>query len=240
MNLEELKNILDKLNFDYKICTDNDVICYGGNYNKALCENTKLNIYSYQKCHYKDVVKEINLLNNKYYVHILFDITEHVKYILDLKKDALTGLNNRREMDKYTSNIDEKCIIALLDIDDFKRVNDTYGHQFGDEVLKNLGEMIRKSIRKDDFAARYGGEEILIIFNSKNSESVKKRIDEINRKFNEKFKDKNITFSAGLALYDGKEKIENSIKNADIALYYIKNHGKNDSMIYVPNLNKNE
>src|SRR5438874_448459 len=85
-------------------------------------------------------------------------------------RDALTGLYNRRMMDRYLREIVDRCrasgldlALLMIDIDDFKPLNDTLGHPAGDELLKNVGLIIRSSIREQDAAFRYGGDEFAIV-----------------------------------------------------------------------------
>lgn len=120
-----------------------------------------------------------------------------------------------------------------------KKVNDYYGHLVGDKVLSLLGEIIRNSIREKDFASRYGVEEFLIIFDTDNIESVKLRIDRINKEFNSNSLNLNLSFSAGISVYDGYKKITDTIKEADAALYYVKKNGKNNSAIYSKEMEEN-
>ena len=95
-----------------------------------------------------------------------------------------------------------------------------------------LGTIIKENIRKNDFAGRYGGEEFLIIFDTNNVEIVKKRIDKINKIFNLKSKNLNLSFSSGISIYDKNKTSSKTIKEIDIALYYVKRNGKNNSVIY--------
>lgn len=86
------------------------------------------------------------------------------------RDDALTGLRNRRALEEEIPQIlglewrgKRDCSVLMIDMDDFKKVNDTYGHQAGDQVLKELAQVIKSSIRSTDFSYRYGGEEFVIV-----------------------------------------------------------------------------
>lgn len=132
-------------------------------------------------------------------------------------KDALTGLNNRRCFDQVMSCfIDEsqlkgqKFLVILLDLNDFKAINDSYGHTFGDLILVNVAETIREVIREDDFAVRYGGDEFVLIMRYQQGfdrELMLKRLrDSIEKKFAIKERQIRLRVSIGSAVYpdDGR------------------------------------
>lgn len=165
---------------------------------------------------------------------------EHISRI-----DGLTGLYNRNFfhnlMDSEISRATRykhNFSLLMIDIDDFKRINDTYGHQVGDEVLKELASLLSSFVRKNDSVARYGGEEFAIIF----SQTAKKygrmfgnRIvnDIASSKIRGISQDDRLTISAGLAGYpDDAFTQEALIKKADEALYYAKRMGKNTLCVY--------
>ena len=118
----------------------------------------------------------------------------------------------------------------LFDIDNFKKINDTYGHHIGDEVLKNIAKIIKNSIRKTDIACRYGGEEFIILFPDTNkqkaleiSERIRKEIEK-----NVIYDDKPVTISAGVGEFnDSYKTIHHFIHDIDEALYTAKRTGKN-------------
>lgn len=151
-------------------------------------------------------------------------------------KDELTGLFLREIFDVVLKKETEKakrggsplCLI-MIDIDDFKNINDTYGHLEGDKVLKRIGSVLNDSSREMDWVARYGGEELAIIMPKANmakacnaAQRIRKTIEGI------QFSDFSVTVSIGVsqstASLNTPEKI---IKSADEALYAAKNNGKN-------------
>ncbi len=147
--------------------------------------------------------------------------------------DPLTGLANRRTLEKFLTGMDRdvRRIVIMADLDDFKKINDTYGHQFGDEVLKVFAKVLCENRRKDDIAARYGGEEFMVILNDVDLEKgvgIADRIrqDVLNINF-EKYPDLGISASFGLAELKGTENWEKAVENADKALYRAKREGKN-------------
>ncbi len=152
------------------------------------------------------------------------------------RKDILTGVGNRlklnevlEEVHHYNKRYKTECGIILLDIDDFKHVNDTYGHLFGDEILKKFAQILLKNIRQTDKLGRWGGEEFLIVCQKINeqdlinvAEGLRKNIE------NDIFlKEKNITASFGLSMFDRFKNIEQVIDVADKNLYKAKSEGKN-------------
>lgn len=156
-----------------------------------------------------------------------------------VQEDFLTGSSNRRGMDaaleremhRSMRNKSALCV-ALLDLDDFKQINDHFGHDTGDEVLIHLVNTIKATLRKLDVIARFGGEEFLIILPDTNKQEAAQIVTRIQRELSKSifmFNNSNIfiTFSAGVAEYTNQETQENMIKRADSALYQAKREGKN-------------
>ena len=152
--------------------------------------------------------------------------------------DYLTNIYNRRAFDIELEKIEKKYnvfdsnyAIALYDIDHFKHINDKYGHECGDNVLKTFATLLHKLSRDIDILARYGGEEFIIILNYDNSTEITKyvkRIKELieNREF--KYKDNiiDVKFSGGIALRGNHESPLETINKADHLLYEAKNQGR--------------
>jgi diguanylate cyclase (GGDEF)-like protein len=145
--------------------------------------------------------------------------------------DPLTGLMNRRGLYDYIKNIDQNFSMALLDIDHFKKVNDTYGHDIGDTVLQEISKVL-KGDREVDLAVRYGGEEFLLILRGENRDILRvcNRLRE-NIKSLKFMGDKKeifrVTSSFGVAhSQKGVDDIEVLIAKADKALYRAKNSGR--------------
>jgi len=118
----------------------------------------------------------------------------------------------------------------LLDIDNFKKINDTYGHHIGDEVLKNVAKIIKNSIRKTDIACRYGGEEFIILFPDTNKQKAIEISERIRKEIEKKiiYDDKPVTISAGVGEFNNSYKtIHHFIHDIDEALYTAKRTGKN-------------
>jgi diguanylate cyclase (GGDEF)-like protein len=154
-------------------------------------------------------------------------------------RDPLLGLYNRKyfydfvESEIYNNSL-RTFAIVMVDIDDFKKINDNYGHQFGDKVLVNTTNIINNNLDKFDLVARYGGEEIVIYIGDVPERSaVYDKVDRIRKLLAEsrvKYRDIEVTATAsfGISFYpfDGMN-IEEVIKKADIMLYKAKWNGKN-------------
>lgn len=149
--------------------------------------------------------------------------------------DDLTELYNHRYIFKALDDqiarfkrYNEKFSIFMFDIDDFKKINDLFGHQFGDTVLVTISKAIKKNLRKIDIIARYGGEEFLVISphtDINGTYSLAKKICKLIGSLNFK-KNLNVTVSGGVIEYNG-EKSADFIKKADSLLYKAKSKGKN-------------
>lgn len=175
---------------------------------------------------------------------IVQDVTELVDYekkLLEMNmKDGLTGIYNRRFMDTRIKEEFERhkrysrpmCFI-MLDIDFFKKINDSYGHQFGDFVLKSLSSRIGSTIRNVDFFGRYGGEEFCCIFPETTIQSGAGLAERFRRAILEKrfkFEDISITVTISLGVSEVRKGIDSSdilVKQADEALYEAKRTGRN-------------
>ena len=170
-------------------------------------------------------------------------ISELVERVKELENksaiDPLTKVYNRRALDQYLheafSNISQNADsfhLMMIDVDDFKKINDSYGHLTGDKVLIYLANMLKKTLRDGDKVFRYGGEEFIIILNRIDNETcdvVAERILKLPRHSKLIFKDKQIamTLSIGVTTMKSDDSIETLIERADKALYYAKKNGKN-------------
>lgn len=152
--------------------------------------------------------------------------------------DGLTGIFNKRyffdTLNAYEDLDLQNYTIAMIDIDCFKTVNDTYGHLFGDTVLKKVTQIIQDNIRPTDIAARYGGEEIIIFFkNFTNATAIKKRLEAIRHEIEQTpmIDDENVTFvTASLGAYIKYNEVlplKEAITRADANLYISKALGRN-------------
>jgi two-component system cell cycle response regulator len=155
-------------------------------------------------------------------------------------KDGLTGLYNRRailnklgEKIKIASRYKEDLCLLLMDIDHFKDINDRYGHIAGDDVLETVAEIIQKNIRETDYAGRYGGDELLIIFPVTGPDTAVQIAERIRLTLkNTTMKNRegltyNVTVSQGITHYIQCEEQEALIARADQALYKAKQKQRN-------------
>jgi two-component system cell cycle response regulator len=156
--------------------------------------------------------------------------------------DALTGLHNRRYMESHLSTLAEQnamrgkpLSVMMLDIDFFKAINDSYGHDAGDDVLREFAVRIRKSIRGIDLACRYGGEEFVIVMPETDLHIAGRVAERVRRSIAcEPFaiekgaKRIDVTISIGIATLEKKgEPVADVLKRADVALYRAKHDGRN-------------
>lgn len=166
------------------------------------------------------------------------------KFEYSANYDTLTKILNRREALKRINELfrnnktDNMCAI-MIDADNFKEINDTYGHQVGDKVLLEIASVIKKSIKSKDIVGRYGGEEFIVAFNTENdlysikiAEKIRMAVDKIVIKSEDK-DDIKVTVSMGLVNNRAEfTTVEQIINLADKALYKAKNTGKNKVVIY--------
>jgi len=161
------------------------------------------------------------------------------------KTDMLTKLLNRHGFDeamaeilKSTQATGTPFCVVMVDIDHFKRVNDTFGHLIGDNVLKMLSKLLKEYIKGKDIAARFGGEEFILVLPEtplKGAFVLAEQIRLSLKKMIWKTKDTGktigpITISLGIAQYKGGEPLDDTIKRADDALYQAKNSGRNQTV----------
>jgi len=208
-----------------------------------------------KRFNFKTIGKCIKTRKSHYVLCVSLNITESVekqKMIEFLAyHDSLTGLPNRRKLiEKFeflaslAKRENKKIALLYLDMDNFKMINDTLGHNAGDELLKNIAKRLKESIRNTDFIARIGGDEFVILLYGINSKQetkkvVKKLINVLSKPVNIKNNNIIATFSIGGAVYpDDAENFENLLKYADIAMYEIKEKGKNNYAFINENIKK--
>lgn len=158
------------------------------------------------------------------------------------KMDALTELYNHKTFHEYLEKLIEQSErnalplqLAILDIDNFKMINDTYGHWVGDLILMRVGSIVRETVTPNDFVARYGGEEFAVVFTEKTQREAFDLVEQIRQRLSvtihPELDSKAATMSIGLQAYSqglGKEAL---FKGADAALYEAKRSGKNKTVV---------
>jgi diguanylate cyclase (GGDEF)-like protein len=163
-------------------------------------------------------------------------ITDKNDVLKDMaSRDSMTGLYNHGAAYKYlgysveeAKTEGEKLTIIMADIDNFKRINDTHGHQYGDYIIKAIAQVLNKCIRSTDILCRYGGEEFLLILPGAGYEESKRLAERIRSKIENTEFDRGefITISGGVSVFDG-ENANDLVKDADSKLYDAKQSGKN-------------
>lgn len=205
-----------------------------------------ITVYGKTNSFNKNVIRLLDALaenlSNKLYLLQLEEKEEENKKIIEhmAYHDSLTGIPNRayfqnrlKQLISRSKRIGEPVCILILDLDGFKPVNDTLGHDYGDRVLKEIGERIKKTVRAEDTAARIGGDEFAVILDPfSSSEDViglsKRIIKEINIPIQINKKTARVGVSIGIGIdYRAVDDIETIQKSADIALYEAKESGKN-------------
>ena len=250
-NFIELKNTLEKVDnklknidvekdekIEFILSTNNPFKDIMNSFNELLKKN-----YSYMKklkTFNNEILEKNQLLtaSEEELIAQLEEINSQKGYIDFLAShDPLTELPNRRMfIEKLNFAIASKIsgAVILMDLDNFKGINDTLGHVYGDKVLYSVASKLKKISSEDSFVSRFGGDEFLILVQNKNSyNEIKEYAEKIQDLFKENLIiDENnidIKFSMGISLFpkDSYE-VDKLIMNADLALYDIKNSGKND------------
>jgi diguanylate cyclase len=155
------------------------------------------------------------------------------------RHDSLTGSLNRKGLDEVmgreisrSRRAENPLCVALLDVDNFKQINDRLGHATGDAALVHLAEVVRTVMRPQDMLARYGGEEFVIVLPDTGLAAGVEAMQRLQRELTKNFflKDNEkllITFSAGVAQMAASEDSQDTINRADQAMYLAKRQGKN-------------
>lgn len=151
--------------------------------------------------------------------------------------DPLTSLYNRRHFidnvqQQLEKKLDQNLALAIIDIDHFKQINDTGGHDAGDEALKHISQILSKHVGEKELLARIGGEEFAILYIESTAELATKKGDALLRQFeNTPFyyfeKEYKITASIGLCIFTGQQDLDQVMREADEALYQAKDEGRN-------------
>lgn len=178
-------------------------------------------------------------LEVRYMQHLLERENDRLGVIANY--DPLTKLLNRRSMEVYLkqaleqASSEEPFCLMMTDIDDFKKVNDTYGHDVGDVVLKRVSKTLSENVRESDQVCRWGGEEFLVLFRTDlvHAGQVAERIREniAKQSIDAKGKQISVTITMGIAQYQEDASISTLINAADENLYYGKKNGKNQVVI---------
>lgn len=189
-----------------------------------------------------------------FFTIMLRDITERKQYEERIRYqafyDSLTGLPNRLLLKErmgleiaHAKQTSQKLALMYLDLDRFKLINDTLGHDIGDKLLKEIAERLKACVRQDDTVARIGGDEFVTLLPGINrGENVGKIANKILEAIREPViieeHEMYLTISIGVTIFpDDGENDENLLTNADVAMYRAKEKGKNNFQLYTPELN---
>ncbi|GGI69388.1 diguanylate cyclase [Shewanella hanedai] len=189
---------------------------------------------------------------------IIYDVTDVAINKLQVKgvnerlehlsqTDGLTQLNNRRywqqcmqkEFDRHARYGDETSLV-MFDIDDFKKVNDNYGHTIGDKVIQHISHLLTQSLRETDCAGRYGGEEFSVVLAKTSANDALLFAERLRKKIEETalvYENQSINVTVSIGICDIQAELENSgqwLNFADEALYSAKESGRNKCVIYKP------
>ena len=221
------------------------------------CDSVEFSVEEDDTRHYRASISPMFSKNNSLIASMILlrDITDSVNLMKELENaayiDSLTGLYNRKHFTELAHVNIERAIrlshtiyIAMLDLDFFKNINDTYGHAAGDLVLKTTAEVIRHTIRAYDLLCRYGGEEFVLLFTDLDPDKAYRLMERIKENIEHNvsyFEGERliITCSIGLAKYIETDNLESSIRKADEALYLAKNSGRNQVRVYDPSTQNN-
>ena len=159
-------------------------------------------------------------------------------------RDALTDLYNREYFEQFTSDVLKKgklssAALIFIDVDDFKKVNDTLGHIVGDDVLRSISKRLQSAFRQTDIIARYGGDEFVIFANGIGKEELSKRLQKVCESFRMPYRNGSVehpvSVSLGAVMFpDNGHTYEELLDHADTAAYVAKHRGKNRFIFYHP------
>ena len=261
-NLEKAKNphfkeiIYEKIN-DFKK-NKNSILEYeylGETFHLNIRFIEELNLFLCIEAKEQDVLKEITnnfLINIVIFIFIIIFIMMSIIYYINhyqkyleffAKKDTLTGLSNRFDFENILLHIfssetkeNKNMAFILLDVDDFKSINDTFGHQMGDKILVIIAKVLKNCFSSRTILARWGGEEFVVVLRNTNNEEAyflaeKLRLAIFDNKEIYALINKKMTVSLGIAVKQDNENKDELFLRVDKNLYKAKEQGKNQSVI---------
>ena len=207
---------------------------------KAFASKNRLTKYEFVGDDIYYVVAKYMIIGDKeYIIEIVSKVTDEIlfgafgkdtlintllQYNDKIYKDPLTGAYNRYYYEEQLQALKNTPAVAMLDIDRFKQINDTFGHPAGDAVLREVVKVIRKNVRSGDVVIRYGGDEFLIVFNSMDKSSYARKLEELKQLITsitiDEYPDLKFTVSIGGCFFN--EPGMNAIRAADKMLYCAK------------------
>ena len=172
----------------------------------------------------QEILKRINNIDDNELKKLIMELIQNQAELTDdVLIDPLTKIYNRRIL----NHINDYNVIVMCDIDNFKQINDHYGHTVGDEIIKYVAKVLSLNTRQYDFVCRYGGDEFLIIFTNCSEEIVINRMQNVQAQLADNdIISGRLTISVGIAEKQDDDNLQLSIDKADKALYYSKLSGK--------------
>ena len=188
-------------------------------------------IIKYNGKYYDRKIGFVTLDNVNYEITLFNDVTDIKKESMFDKKTGALTLDYFKKSLNYLIQNGEVCLV-LIDIDDFKTINDTFGHDIGDVVLKSVVDEFKKMLGYNDLICRFGGDEFILAINNGNIDEVRNKINNLTEYIRENYTISNIlcialTFSIGLIKYDIDKSYEENFRDVDELMYIVKKHGKN-------------
>lgn len=177
------------------------------------------------------LLKKLPTIEDNEIKEIILKIIKERNYLIKSANiDPVSGLYNRRILEK----IRKYEFVTMIDIDNFKTINDTFGHDVGDNVIRIISNILKNNSRSEDHVIRYGGDEFLIIFTGGSTKIVSARMEKIRNEVKEKINipGLNITLSIGIAPYENNKNLNDTIKKADEMMYHSKKSGKDLVFLY--------
>jgi diguanylate cyclase (GGDEF)-like protein len=190
---------------------------------------------------YRGVVKDIRL--RRHAEAALCEVQDQLENLLEKERalsriDPLTGLANRRAFYEILETEKQRCLryqrpfsLAYIDLDNFKRINDTRGHTVGDLVLTTVAELIRSHVRTTDTVARLGGDEFAILLPETDPNGVRQLLSKLHQRLRVELQNAgfDVSMSVGAATFlNAPDSVDDIVRTADELMYSAKSHGKND------------
>lgn len=215
-----------RIGYSYFIALDDIGAIFIENFEEYEANNFEIKFF-------KVIIKNISI--------ILKNCVYQDKLSILAMRDNLTGAYNRNYMNENLNKImsrNDNLVVAIMDIDHFKMVNDTYGHSFGDYVLINISKFIKGNLSQNDEIYRWGGEEFILTFLNKDIKQVESELNHIRSliselELNDGVTSTRITVSFGVTTYLDGDSIDKVIKKADKGLYTSKETGRNKVTVYL-------
>ena len=162
----------------------------------------------------------------KEHLHSTSEFLKNLRNLIqDMYKDPLTETFNRKALEKNLKDLKDKVII-FIDVDDFKKINDTYGHMVGDRILKELAKIIKESLRSSDTVYRYGGDEFVVVIDNSSYETAEKIAERIKKNVEDKITIESNPISISYGISTSPCDVESILKEADERMYRMKRRKK--------------